>query len=66
MKPEDINVERRLIRIKEAKGRKDRYTMLSDVIIEILKEYREKYKPEKWLFRGNSLFEKERGGGVKG
>jgi len=52
LRPEDIDTERKLIHIKGAKGRKDRYTMLSDVIIEILKEYWERYKPEKWLFMG--------------
>ena len=49
---EDIDVERKLIHIKGAKGRKDRYTMLSDVAVDALREYQEKYKPEKWLFMG--------------
>lgn len=52
LKPEDIDTERKLIHIKGAKGRKDRYTMLSEIIIEIFKEYWERYKPEKWLFTG--------------
>ncbi|RZN37554.1 MAG: recombinase XerC [Methanophagales archaeon ANME-1-THS] len=52
LKPEDIDSERTLIHIKGAKGKKDRYTMLSDVIIEIFKEYWKRYKPEKWLFMG--------------
>jgi integrase/recombinase XerD len=33
---EDIDVERKLIHIKGAKGRKDRYTMLSDVAVDAL------------------------------
>ena len=28
LRPEDIDEERMLVRIKEAKGRKDRYTLL--------------------------------------
>jgi len=52
LKPEDIDTERRLIHIKGAKGRKDRYTILSDAVIEIFKEYWGSYKPEKWLFTG--------------
>ncbi|MBE0516025.1 MAG: tyrosine-type recombinase/integrase [Methanophagales archaeon] len=52
LKLEDIDAERKLIHIKGAKGRKDRYTMLSDVALEALREYQEKYKPEKWLFIG--------------
>jgi len=49
---ENIDVERKLIHIKGAKGRKDRYTMLSDVAVDALREYQEKYKPEKWMFMG--------------
>jgi site-specific recombinase XerD len=36
LKPEDIDTERKLIYIKGAKGRKDRYTILSDTAMEIL------------------------------
>lgn len=49
---EDIDVERKLIHIKGAKGRKDRYMMLSDVAVDALREYQEKYKLKKWLFMG--------------
>jgi site-specific recombinase XerD len=48
----DIDVKRRLIRIRGGKGRKDRYTILSEVALNTFKEYVEKYKPEKWLFPG--------------
>ena len=50
LKPEDIDAERKLIRIKGAKGRKDRYTLLSDVALQTLREYWIKEKPENWLF----------------
>ncbi len=33
IKPEDIDTERKLIHVEDAKGRKDRYTMLSDVAL---------------------------------
>jgi site-specific recombinase XerD len=52
LKPEDIDSTRMLIHIKGAKGRKDRYTLLSEIVLEILREYWRKYKPEKWLFEG--------------
>ncbi len=52
LKPEDIDSKRMLIHIKGAKGRKDRYTLLSERALEILREYWRKYKPEKWLFGG--------------
>jgi len=52
LKPEDIDSERMLIHIKGSKGRKDRYTILSETALEILREYWREYKPRKWLFEG--------------
>jgi len=52
LKPEDIDAERKLIHIRGAKGRRDRYTMLSDVAIKTLSLYLKTYQPEKWLFPG--------------
>jgi site-specific recombinase XerD len=52
LKPEDIDTKRKLIHIRGAKGRKDRYTMLSDVVIGSLEVYLKAYQPEKWLFPG--------------
>lgn len=52
LKPEDIDSKRMLIHIKGAKGRKDRYTILSERALAILKEYWKQYKPEIWLFEG--------------
>ncbi|GER92649.1 integrase [hot springs metagenome] len=52
LKPEDIDSKRMLIHIKGSKGRKDRYTLLSEMALEILRKYWRDYKPEKWLFEG--------------
>ncbi|MDI6811542.1 MAG: site-specific integrase, partial [archaeon] len=52
LKPEDIDTERGLIHIKGAKGRKDRYTILSDTTMETLGLYMNANNPEKWLFPG--------------
>lgn len=41
-----------LIHIKGAKGRKDRYVMLSETALEILRAYWRQNKPGKWLFGG--------------
>jgi len=49
---EDIDSERRLIHIRQAKGRKDRYTVLSQVALEALRAYFKRYRPYKWLFPG--------------
>ncbi|QXP70707.1 tyrosine-type recombinase/integrase [Polaribacter sp. R2A056_3_33] len=48
----DIDSKRMLIHIKQAKGKKDRYTLLSPVFVKILREYYIAYKPEKYLFEG--------------
>ncbi|PIP11621.1 MAG: integrase [bacterium (Candidatus Stahlbacteria) CG08_land_8_20_14_0_20_40_26] len=52
LKPVDIDSKRMLIHIRGSKGRKDRYTLLSEKALEILRQYWRKYKPEKWLFGG--------------
>jgi hypothetical protein len=39
LKLKDLDIQRKLIHIKGAKGRKDRYRMLSDVAIETLRDY---------------------------
>jgi site-specific recombinase XerD len=50
LKPEDIDANRKVIHIRASKGRKDRYTLLSDVALQILREYWKKEKLNKWLF----------------
>lgn len=55
LKPEDIDDKRMLIHIKGAKGRKDRYTMLSETALSVLREYQGQYKPANWLFEGARL-----------
>ncbi|MDI6891080.1 MAG: tyrosine-type recombinase/integrase, partial [Thermodesulfovibrionales bacterium] len=49
---EDIDGKRMLIHIKGSKGRKDRYAMLSEKALQVLRRYWREYKPEKWLFEG--------------
>ena len=50
LKPDDINISRSLIHVRQGKGKKDRYTLLSKPFINKLEEYRIAYQPEKWLF----------------
>jgi len=50
LRPEDIDSKRKLVFIKGAKGRKDRYTLLSEATLKALREYWKEYKPTKWLF----------------
>jgi len=48
----DIDFNRNVIHIKNAKGRKDRITLLAENLKVILFTYMDEYKPEKWLFAG--------------
>ena len=50
LKNEDIDVERGVIHIKRAKGRKDRYTILSERALKELKEYQTHFERSKWVF----------------
>ncbi|MDH7526513.1 MAG: tyrosine-type recombinase/integrase [Peptococcaceae bacterium] len=50
LKLEDIDEERKMIHIREAKGRKDRYTILSEVALVTLKKYKEIYMRLKIIF----------------
>jgi integrase len=54
LKPHHIESDpsRMMIRVEQGKGRKDRYTILSKKLLEDLKSYWRKYRPEKWLFPG--------------
>lgn len=49
----DIDKDRHLLKVRGGKGQKDRYTVLSDVILQTLRDYSKAYRPKgKWLFPG--------------
>jgi integrase/recombinase XerD len=48
----DIDSKNMQIFIHEGKGKKDRYSLLSQTNLEILREYWKKYRPSEWLFDG--------------
>jgi integrase/recombinase XerD len=50
LKAADIDSKRMLIRVRQAKGNKDRYTILSVITLQLLREYWQKYRPQEWLF----------------
>ena len=52
LRKEDILFDKRLIFIRGAKGKKDRTTILSEAIHEILIHYFEKWKPNYWILEG--------------
>lgn len=54
LKIEDIDSNRMLVHIKNAKGKKDRMVPLSPKMLELLREYWKKYKPTEYLFNGQN------------
>jgi len=38
--------------VEQGKGKKDRYTLLSNKALEVLRKYVVQYKPKEWLFEG--------------
>jgi len=50
LKPEHIESKRKLIRVEQGKGNKDRYTLLSDKLLKGLKVYWKRYHPKEYLF----------------
>lgn len=48
-----IDSDRMQIRIEKAKGKKDRYTLLSPKLLILLREYFKKERPHFWLFEGS-------------
>jgi site-specific recombinase XerD len=52
LKVSDIDSKRMLLRIEQGKGRKDRYAMLSPVLLELLRDWWRIARPKAWLFPG--------------
>jgi integrase/recombinase XerD len=52
LKIEDLDTDRHMIFVRGAKGRKDRYTLLSDTALETIRRYMDDYGPVAWLFPG--------------
>ncbi|MDO9152902.1 MAG: tyrosine-type recombinase/integrase [Paludibacter sp.] len=52
LKIKDIDSGRMQIKVSQAKGKKDRYTLLGIKTLEVLRKYVSEYKPKDWLFEG--------------
>ena len=53
LRPRDIDSARMVIRVEQGKGAKDRYTTLSQRLLEILRDYWRRTRPAgEWLFPG--------------
>jgi len=52
LKRQDIDISRETIKIRAGKGRKDRYTLVSETVRKDLEEYYIRYNITNWLFSG--------------
>jgi len=50
----DVDTDRKQIRIRQGKGKKDRYVILSKLIADRLPKYLEQVKPAEYLFEGQT------------
>lgn len=52
LKPRHIESDRMMIRVEDGKGRKDRYTVLSQTCLELLRKHYRTNQPGEWMFFG--------------
>ena len=52
LKADAIDSARMVVRVEQGKGRKDRYVMLSPMLLESLRGYWRAVRPKEWLFPG--------------
>src|SRR3954468_9079377 len=50
---DDIDSQRMVLRVRQGKGRPDRYVMLSPRLLALLREYWKAARPTEWLFPGD-------------
>jgi len=58
LRPSDIDLKKNLVFIRDAKGKKDRYSVLPSGIKELVGKYLEKEQPKIYLFEGSKRGEK--------
>jgi site-specific recombinase XerD len=52
LRPEDVDTERGLLRVRRGKGAKDRYTLLADRAVDAVWSWQRASPPHPWLFPG--------------
>lgn len=52
LRVQDVDSQRMTLRVRQGKGRKDRYGLLSETLLEQLRRYWKQHRPTLWLFPG--------------
>jgi integrase/recombinase XerD len=55
LRVDDIDSQRMVLRIRQGKGKKDRYARLTPGLLKLLRQYWCEYRPQSWLFPGASM-----------
>jgi integrase/recombinase XerD len=55
LQPADIESQRMVIRVRQGKGQRDRFVMLSPRLLALLRHYWKLYRPQEWLFPSSHL-----------
>ena len=65
LKPADVDSKRGLLIIRQGKGSKDRIALISEKIVQLLREYYVAYNPITWLFEGPTKGEQYSAGSLQ-
>lgn len=52
LRPQDLDADRGMLRVRNGKGGKDRYTLLATRAVQAIRLYRDAYPTDRWLFPG--------------
>lgn len=60
----DIDLNRRMIHVRQSKGKKDRYVSMGKILADGIKKYLDAERPVNWLFngKGDAIIEGRKGG----
>lgn len=61
IKLSDLDFDRKMLHVREGKGKKDRYVPLSEHLIRGLRLYIENERPNEWLFNGQPNYDRSGG-----